>query len=236
MVYWRIVRSSYRRNLQYRLSHLVNNLASAIFGLVYIAIWAGVLAGKEASSPYDIRTMAAYISLCQCVLWVSVFLSPGLGIQTGVRSGAVSLDLIRPVNYMLYVLSHELGRIAYNACFRSVPIGLVLGIAVGFRLPAHPAVWLWTALSLCLAVYLGLLLFYLVGITSFLDDGNPLGSLHSHVACARHRRTDDPRRSAAGRAGGDRPVSAVRRGATGCSRRNCTSLNGMCCRANWISC
>jgi ABC-2 type transport system permease protein len=43
MVYWRIVRSSYRRNLQYRLSHLVNNLASAIFGLVYIAIWAGVL-------------------------------------------------------------------------------------------------------------------------------------------------------------------------------------------------
>lgn len=58
-------------------------------------------------------------------------------------------------------------RIAYNACFRSVPIGLVLGIAVGFRLPAHPAVWLWTALSLCLAVYLGVLLFYLVGITSF---------------------------------------------------------------------
>ncbi|WP_238550990.1 ABC-2 family transporter protein [Brevibacillus thermoruber] len=126
-----------------------------------------MLAGKEASSPYDIRTMAAYISLCQCVLWVSVFLSPGLGIQTGVRSSAVSLDLIRPINYMLYVLSHELGRIAYNACFRSVPIGLVLGIAVGFRLPTHPAVWLWTALSLCLAVYLGLLLFYLVGITSF---------------------------------------------------------------------
>lgn len=167
MVYWRIVRSSYRRNLQYRLSHLVNNLASAIFGLIYIAIWAGGLAGKEASSPYDIRTMAAYISLCQGVLWMSVFLSPGLGIQTGVRSGTVSLDLIRPINYMLHVLSHELGRIAYNACFRSVPIGLVLGIAVGFRLPAHPAVWLWTALSLCLAVYLGLLLFYLVGLTSF---------------------------------------------------------------------
>ena len=57
MVYWRIIRKSYRRNLQYRLSHLINNLASSIFGLVFIAIWAGVLKGKEVHGPYDLQTM-----------------------------------------------------------------------------------------------------------------------------------------------------------------------------------
>ncbi|MFY0542844.1 ABC transporter permease [Brevibacillus sp. H7] len=167
MVYWRIIQKSYRRNLQYRLSHFINNIASSIFGLVFIAIWAGVLEGREADSPYSMETMGHYITLSQCVLWVSTFLTPGLGIQTGVRSGAVSLDLMRPVHYFLYVISHELGKVGYNALYRSIPIGGVLGLFVGFSFPDQPVTYLLASLSLLLAVYLGLLLFFLTGITSF---------------------------------------------------------------------
>lgn len=167
MVYWQIIQKSYRRNLQYRLSHLVNNVASAIFGFVFIAIWTGMLEGKAVIGPYDNKTMAHYIAMCQCILWMTAFLSPGLNIQIGVRSGAVSLDLIRPIHYFLYVISHEFGRIAYNACYRSIPIGLILGLAVGFHLPSSVESLLWALLSLLLAVYLGLLLFYLTGVISF---------------------------------------------------------------------
>lgn len=166
MVYWQIIRKSYRRNLQYRLSHLINNVSSSIFGLVFISIWTGVLEGRE-GSPYSIETMAHYIAVCQCVLWVSTFLTVGLGIQVGVRSGAVSLDLMRPVNYFVYVISHELGKVAYNAIYRSIPIAIVMGLAVGFSFPAHLVTCFWAVLSLLLAIYLGLLLFYLTGISSF---------------------------------------------------------------------
>ncbi|WP_312114994.1 ABC transporter permease [Brevibacillus reuszeri] len=167
MVYWRIIRKSYRRNLQYRLSHLINNLASSIFGLVFIAIWAGVLHGKQVYGPYDIKTMGQYIAVCQCVLWMTTFLTPGLAIPVGVRSGVVSLDFIKPVHFLWYVLSQEFGRIAYNACYRSLPIGLLLGFAVGFYFPTHSFGYLWFVLSLLLGTYIGLLLFYLVGLTSF---------------------------------------------------------------------
>lgn len=167
MVYWEIIRKSYSRNLQYRLAHLVNNFASAIFGFVFIAIWAGVLEGKEMASAYDAKTMSHYISFNQSVLWITTFLTAGLGIQISVRSGAVSLDLMRPVNYFLYVISQELGRIFYNFFYRSIPVGLVLGIMAGFYLPKHPLTFFWTLLSLLLAVYLGLLLFYLTGASSF---------------------------------------------------------------------
>lgn len=167
MVYWRIIRKSYRRNLQYRLSHLINNLASSVFGLVFIAIWAGVLQGKQVHGSYDIKTMGYYIAICQSVLWVTTFLSPGLHVQIGVRSGAVSLDFIKPVHYLWYVLSQEFGRIVYNACYRSVPIALLLGLAVGYYFPANLLTYLWFALSLFLGAYVGLLLFYLAGLTSF---------------------------------------------------------------------
>jgi ABC-2 type transport system permease protein len=167
MVYWRIIRKSFDRNLQYRLSHLINNVASSIFGLVFIAIWAGVLKGKPVIGPYDAKTMAHYIAICQSVLWMTTFLSPGLNVQIGVRSGAVSLDLLKPVHYLWYVVSHELGRVAYNACYRSFPICLLLGFAVGFSFPHHLATYLWAALSLGLGVYIGLLLFFLAGISSF---------------------------------------------------------------------
>lgn len=167
MVYWRIICKSYRRNLQYRLAHLINNLASAIFGLVFIAIWQGVLEGKQAPEPYDASVMAYYVALSQSVLWMTTFLSPGLQVQVGVRSGAVSLDLMRPVHYLWYVLSQELGRVAYNACYRSLPVGLLLGLAIGFTFPSHMDTYLWSVLSLVLGIYTGLLLFYLTGITSF---------------------------------------------------------------------
>ncbi|EJL47017.1 ABC transporter permease [Brevibacillus agri] len=167
MVYWRLIRKSYRRNLQYRLSHLVNNVASAVFGLVFIAIWMGVLRGKQVHGPYDATTMAHYIAICQSVLWVTAFLSPGLHVQLGVRSGAVSLDMIKPVHYLWYTLSQEFGRLLYNACYRSLPIGILLGLAVGFYVPSHPLTYLLFPLSLLLAVYIAMLLFYLVGISSF---------------------------------------------------------------------
>ncbi|QRG65549.1 ABC transporter permease [Brevibacillus choshinensis] len=167
MVYWRIIHKSYLRNLQYRLSHFVNNVASSIFGLVFIAIWEGVLKGKQVAGPYDAETMAHYIAVCQSVLWVTAFLSPGLNVQVGVRSGAVSLDLLRPVHYLWYVLSHEVGRIAYNACYRSLPIALILGLAVGFFFPSNVMTYIWAGISLLLGVYIGLLLFFHAGITSF---------------------------------------------------------------------
>ena len=98
---------------------------------------------------------------------MTTFLSPGLAIPVGVRSGAVSLDLIKPVHYLWYMLSQECGRILYNACYRSLPIALLLSLAVGFRFPSSFYTCLLFVLSLLLGTFIGLLLFYLAGLASF---------------------------------------------------------------------
>jgi ABC-2 type transport system permease protein len=167
LVYWQIMRKSYTRNLQYRLSHIINNIGSCIFGFVSIAIWVGVLEGREASSPYNIEEMTYYMAFNQALLWVTVFLTTGLGIHINVRNGAISIELMRPVNYFLYVISHEAGRICYNFLFRSLPISIIFSVTVGFYIPKHPSTYLYAPVSILLAAYLGMLLYYLVGISSF---------------------------------------------------------------------
>jgi ABC-2 type transport system permease protein len=166
MVYWILLQKSFMRNLQYKVAHLINNAASAIFGFVFIAIWAGVLQGKEQNSPYDVMDMTYYIAAAQCILWVSGFLTAGLNIQNGVRNGAISLELVRPTNFFLYVTSQEAGRLVYNFFFRSVPIGLVFAITVGFYVPQNVLSYLFICISILLAIIISVNLHYLVGISA----------------------------------------------------------------------
>lgn len=117
-------------------------------------------------SPYSSSVMIGYIAFNQSILFLSTFLTAGLGVQEGVRSGAISLDLIRPVNFFLYTISQEAGRIAYNFFYRSLPIGLIFALTVGFSYPHHFVTYLWTFFSIALAAYIGLSLYYMVGISS----------------------------------------------------------------------
>ncbi|WHY74063.1 ABC transporter permease [Fictibacillus enclensis] len=104
---------------------------------------------------------------CQSMhLVVTVFLTAGLGIQLGVRNGAISIELARPVSYYFYIVSQEAGRIAYNALFRSLPIGLIFSLTVGFYVPSHWTTLGYSLLSLLLAIGISLNIFYLIGISS----------------------------------------------------------------------
>jgi ABC-2 type transport system permease protein len=166
MVYWILLQKSFMRNMQYKVAHLINNAASAIFGFVFIAIWAGVLEGKENESPYNVLEMTYYIGAVQCILWVSGFLTAGLNIQNGVRNGAISLELVRPTNFFLYVTSQEAGRLLYNFFFRSIPIGLVFAFTVGFHVPQTIPSYFFILISVFLAMIISINLHYLVGISA----------------------------------------------------------------------
>ncbi|MBY6036471.1 ABC-2 family transporter protein [Fictibacillus nanhaiensis] len=166
MVYWILLQKSFLRNMQYKIAHLINNAASAIFGFVFIAIWVGVLEGKDQNSPYNVMEMTYYIAAVQCILWISGFLTAGLNIQNGVRNGAISLELVRPTNFFLYVTSQEAGRLIYNFFFRTIPIGLVFALTVGFYVPQKGTTYLFLCISIFLAIIISINLHYLVGISA----------------------------------------------------------------------
>ncbi|MGU3471087.1 ABC transporter permease [Paenibacillus sp. D51F] len=161
MLFYALSRASFNRNLQYRASHLLHNVASALFGFIYLSIWTGIGETKDLGI-YGLSGLVSYVALNQCLLWVTSFTSNGLGIPQLVRTGAIATELVRPVHLFYQLMCREWGQLAYQAIYKSLPIYIVYLFAVPLRLPALPAAAASAAAVVC-AAYLSICVHYLIG-------------------------------------------------------------------------
>jgi len=157
----------FRRNVQYRAAHMVNNVASAIFGFIYVAIWQGAAGSSAGVGEYDAATLARWVAFNQVMLWIAVFLPHGLGIPEAVRTGAISLEMLRPLDFHLFVISRELGTIWYNLWYRCLPLALVFGLVIGVHVPQRLSTYPLLLCAVVLSVYIGLCHHYLIGLSAF---------------------------------------------------------------------
>lgn len=165
MLYFTLARKAYARNLQYRSAHMVHNIASALFGYLYACIWIGI--GRDnALGEYGTYGMVSYIAFTQASLWVTTFLTSGLGIPESVRTGHIAMDLMRPVHLFMHLMSREWGQVLYQFIFKSIPIYLVYLIAFNLQLPDDAMTYIWTATSLLGAAYMGICINYIIGATA----------------------------------------------------------------------
>jgi ABC-2 type transport system permease protein len=161
-----LFRKSYLQNFQYRIAALINNLGSLIFGFMYIAIWQGTLGADREVIGFGREEMGWYIAFTQTLIFLTTFLPRGFFMDEGIRTGAISLQLMRPTSFFGYYLAQGLGYQAYCICFRCIPIYLVFAFTVGvppFSWQTVPLV-LFSLLTCC---YLGFLMNYFVGIAAF---------------------------------------------------------------------
>ncbi|WNQ11911.1 ABC-2 family transporter protein [Paenibacillus aurantius] len=165
MLFAVLAKKAYRRNLQYRGSHLVHNLASAIFGVVYISIWMGLGEGRSLGE-YGLKGMVSYIAFNQVSLWVALFLNNGLGIPESVRTGQISLELMRPVPLFYQLMSREWGQIAYQFVYKFLPIYFLYFFVFQLQVPSQLSTYAATAAALLFAAYISICINYLIGVTS----------------------------------------------------------------------
>ncbi|SDS39193.1 ABC-2 type transport system permease protein [Paenibacillaceae bacterium GAS479] len=165
MLFFALARASYSRNLQYRASHLLHNVASALFGFIYLSIWTGIGEGRDLGS-YGMSGLVSYVALNQCLLWVTAFTNYGLGLPQLVRTGGIAIELARPVHLFYNMMSREWGNIGYQFLYKSVPIYLLYLVVIPLRLPhSISTVFAFLAALFC-AAYLSLCVQYLIGAVS----------------------------------------------------------------------
>lgn len=153
------------QNLQYSASHLINTVASAVFGVVYVYLWRSVT--PQGFQDYSGTAIVHYITLNQVTMWFSLFgIRTHVRIRDGVRSGNIATELARPMDYFSYRILADYGSQVYSFVFRGIPVGLLLS-RVGFYFPKHTFTWAWALVSIGLAAYIGVVLSYLVGVTAF---------------------------------------------------------------------
>lgn len=165
MLYFTLASKAYTRNLQYRSAHMVHNLASAMFGFMYACIWIGL--GKDHPlGEFGTQGMVSYIAFNQAALWITSFTTNGLGIPQTVRTGQISLDLMRPVHLFSHLIAREWGQIAYQFVYKSIPIYLLYFFIFSLQVPGQAITYLYTVLGLTGAAYLSICMNYLIGVSA----------------------------------------------------------------------
>lgn len=165
---WRVLGSKgFAQNLQYSASHIVNSIASVIFGLIYIYVWQAVTP-ESGFGPYTSSIIVQYICFNQTIAWFTQF---GMKIRhriaQSVRSGRIAVELARPMDFFWYHMAFEYGAQLYSLTFRGLPVGIALALLTEFYVPASAMTWVWTLVSLAIGGYIAIALGYLVGISSF---------------------------------------------------------------------
>ncbi|MBP1992414.1 ABC transporter permease [Paenibacillus eucommiae] len=165
MLFAVLVRKAYARNLQYRGAHMLHNVASALFGFIYVSIWTG-LGADSSLGEYGVKGMVSYIAFNQASLWITLFITNGLGIEQSVRTGQISLDLMRPVHLFYQTMSREWGQIYYQFLYKFIPIYLLYFFLFSLQIPKQASVYATTALALVLAAYISICINYLIGVAA----------------------------------------------------------------------
>lgn len=164
-LYFTLASKAYARNLQYRSAHMVHNLASVMFGFMYACIWIGL--GQEYKlGEYGTEGMVSYIAFTQSALWISSFITNGLGIPQSVRTGQIALDLMRPVHLFSHMMAREWGQIAYQFVYKSVPIYLVYFFIFSLHVPSQGITYLYIVVGLAGSAYLSVCINYLIGVSA----------------------------------------------------------------------
>lgn len=165
LIYFTLAAKAYARNLQYRGAHMIHNIASAMFGYMYACIWIGVGEGQSLGE-YGTAGMVNYIAFSQSALWVSGFLTNGLGIPQAVRTGHIALDMMRPIHLFTHLLSREWGQIGYQFIYKSLPIFILYYFVFSLQTPTQPSQIALVFIALACSAYLSICINYLIGATA----------------------------------------------------------------------
>ena len=114
--------------LAYRLRYYTGIFTYLFFVAVYYFIWKAVYAGKPPGATingFTLEEMLTYVTIG----WIarsSYYSSIDDDIDDMVRTGQISIYLIKPVNFQLMMFAQAFGESLFRILFFTIPVGLVV--------------------------------------------------------------------------------------------------------------
>jgi len=163
------LKNSFLNGLAYRFQYFMSVISTLIFVAVNFFIWRAVYHGVEAGAEvrgYSFAEITTYI----VIGWLSIrFCSSGIdsSLNSMVRSGQISLSLIRPVDLQLRLTMRALSESCFTFLFVMPPLSFFLWIMFPILLPYDLSCFLFYIVSIILGFFTLALLNFIVGLSAF---------------------------------------------------------------------
>lgn len=131
--YLEYMKISFKTNFMYKTDYIagiVNNILS-IF--VSVAIWQAIYKGSEAVYGIKLESLITYITLAFSLQ--SIFVMDEFFIEKKIRKGTIATDLLKPINFHLYVFSYMLGTVLFKVLVQLLPTIVIIAFWFGLLSP-----------------------------------------------------------------------------------------------------
>ena len=170
-LYWAIVVRSFRRYATYRIATASGTFTNTVFGFIFCGVYLTLWQQRPGLGGYDVSAALTFVWLQQALL-APIGTFGGGSTATGelgerVRTGAVAVDLYRPVSLLGWWLAVDLGRAAFQLLARGGLPLLVGSLVFDLSYPDGVLGWVAFAVSVTLAVLISFAIRYLIALSGF---------------------------------------------------------------------
>jgi ABC-2 type transport system permease protein len=155
--YRALVIAAIQRAITYRGTTLLSLLSGLVWVAVLFYLWRTVYVDQPRLGNFDWNQMRTYILVSYAVSTLISF-SSAARILSAVRTGDIAMELLRPVDYLLFQLAQTFGSALIEGLLGSI-IALLLGFLL---LGIAPPVSVLAALLFLISVGLGFLIKFLI--------------------------------------------------------------------------
>ncbi len=156
---------SFSRNLAYRSEVWVRILGNLVIIFIQVSIWKALI-GTGTIDGVNLSDMITYVMLSTVLS--SILLTNVYGEVDGrLRSGDISIDLIKPINYPLYLFSNQMGHLVYQFIFTAIPTILIAIFFFDTDKPPEVIYLVFYVIFVLLALLLSFAIGYLIALVGF---------------------------------------------------------------------
>lgn len=163
--YLEFAKKSFQNNIVYRADYLAGVINAIVMIFVNISIWKAIYSGDEMVEGIQFKMLTTYIVLSfimQCVFMMDEYL-----IENKVKSGLISSDLLKPINFRVYIFSYNIGTLLFRVIMQMVPALVVSVLFFGLQPPFSVSMGVYFLISVVLGYIVLYNLNFIIWISSF---------------------------------------------------------------------
>lgn len=170
VLYGKFALKSFQKLITYRMEYFVSVINALLYIFVFTSVWRALLADGREVGGLGVDQMVAYAVLATLVK--SSFGRNENLVGARVRSGDIAFDLLKPINFTLYVMADLLGANLFQLLGRVLPLLFFSLFLFDISLPLETDVLARFAPAYLGSFLLYFFLTYCISLTAFLFKEN----------------------------------------------------------------
>ncbi|MBN2984746.1 ABC transporter permease [Cohnella algarum] len=161
--YYIIARQAWQNAMVFRANYFITLSREILFIILSIELWSALYVSPIGSLKF--HQLITYLALTRMITTIDMeFVSV---VQKRVLTGEIASELVRPIDYSIYLLCQEAGRYLHKLMFLIFPVYVFVFIMIGIKPPASVLTACLFGISLVFSFLIMFYINYITALSSF---------------------------------------------------------------------